>query len=559
MKRLAWTGTFTVLFLIAQFCMVSAAGADSAGASGHITVTLKNVLGKALDGRVDLIRLGEGDSLSMEVQAGHAEQTAAAGEYRIYVYIYDSGVPVLVEVKDAGVQAGKSTGIALQLLEGSSGALTIRDFDADGDLAIDRVEIASGTDPYNAAEVPGRRQLALDTRALKKAAGWYSGELHAHSRHGGGREGVKQLIKRARRAGLDFLAITDRNSVASLQDPEYHSDKLVLLPALEWGTDDRGVALVYGPRTALDAPTTVAAAQGECIRVQAQGGIFAIAHPCLPSAPWQWGLSYVNAVEAWCRSWRDMPPMTLEQLGEDLKARKDGRLLYSIAQAAARSDLAQLSANAQASYFYDLELNQGLMACAIGGSNTSSPKARMGRPVTRVFARELSAPALLEGLRMGRTYVTCDEDGPVVSFTADVLNDNKVDVGIGGVVPLDVDTRFLVAVKNAKGKKLQVLENGHPIRTVPILKKSIALSFLRHPKQYSVYRVRVIGSPKSLEQGLGDIDVYAMTSPIYAQDITQDLMWRNPKLDVDKAWIRIEGNVVPEPVLPEDMPPAMAP
>ncbi len=45
-----------------------------------------------------------------------------------------------------------------------------------------------------------------------------------------------------------------------------------------------------------------------------------------------------------------------------------------------------------------------------------------------------------------------------------------------------------------------------------------------------------------------------MTSPIYSADITQELLWRNPELDPDKTWIRVQKEGVPEVALPEDMP-----
>lgn len=565
MQRLAKTASFLLLWATAHFYTVPAMAADTPPpkkAEGSVSIHLTNVLGKALNGRINLVDLETGSNSGIEVKDGRGEGALPQGTYRAYANVYCEGVPVMVDVQDLTVTAGQSTPMSVNLLEGSSGALTVRDFDADGDLAIDRVELASGTDPYNAAELPGKPTLQADTRVLGKEAGWYSGELHAHSLYGGGKESVRHVIKRATRAGLDFLAITDRNTMEATRDPDFRSNKIVLIPALEWGTDEKGVALVYGPRTMLDPPSTFEMAQGACVRVQAQGGIFAIAHPCLPTAPWQWGLSFVNAVEIWYRGWREVPPFTLDQLGEDLKVRKDGRpdekLIYSVAQAAARADLAQVSSNAQAAYFYDLELNRGLMACALAGSNTSSPKAKIGLPLTRVYARDKSMPAILEGIRMGRTYVTSGPDGPTINFTADVLDDKKIDVGIGGVIPLDVDTRFLVAVRNAKGKKLEVMENGRAIRTVPIVKNSIAISFVRHPKQYGVYRVRVIGPPKSSKKGLGDIDVYAATSPIYAQEITQELLWRNKNLDTSKTWVRLESDKNPEPALPEDMPPAIA-
>jgi len=525
---------------------------------GTVEVDVTNALGEHLPARIDFMDVDGNPPIRMEAPKGVLEAKVRAAAYRAYTYVYDQDVLVLADIQDIQVIKDQTAYLPVNLLEGSSGSLSLRDFDSDVDLALDRAELASGTDPQNPVEVPGRKTLPYDPTPVSKEAGWYRGELHAHSRHGEGVESVGRLIKRAKRAGLDFLAITDRNTLACVYDPEFHSNSLVLIPAMEWGLPEKGYALIFGPRTELEMPSAtpygLAAAQAECIRVQAQGGIFAIAHPCMPTQPWQWDLGYANAIEVWQRDW-SMPPLMLDQLNEDMKFRKEGKLAYSVAQAAARADLAEVSGNAQASFFWDLELQKGLMACALGTSNTASPKVPMGKPLTYIYAREKSLPGILEGIRLGRTFITQDKHGPIIHFSADVLEDNKIDVGIGGVIPLGMDTKFLIAVKNAKGKKLQVLENGHPIRTVPIVKDSVVVQFTRHPVQYAAYRARVIAQQK--EKGLGDVTVCAMTSPIYAQEITRDLLWRNPNLDVDKAWVKVETPAAPDVILPEDMPPAL--
>lgn len=526
---------------------------------GTLAVRLTNVVNAALDGRVDLISLDGGPKSTLEVTGGAASGPAPAGLSRAYIHVFQEGVPVLVEVSDVTVTGGQETALAVNLLEGASGAVPLRAFDTDGDLAIDRVELACGTDPYNAASIPGRRELKWDLAPRRTGAQWYRGELHAYSAHGTGRESVAQVIARAEREGCDFLAIADRNTLAAAEDPAFHSDKMALIPAMEWGRDDTGVALVYGPLTVPDLPSNSAAAQAECIRVQAQGGIWSVAHPCFPTKSWQWGLSYVNAVEVWFRDWRGTPPMAPSELREEIKIRKDGKLVHSIAAAASAVGLGDMSANAQNALFWDYELTRGLMGCVIGGSGSGSKSVPLARPVTYIHARELSLPGLLEGLRLGRTYVSCDMNGPQLGFSADVLGDGKVDVGIGGVVPLNVDIVFDAAVINGLGKKLQVLENGRPIRTVPINDNNIAIRFRRRPTTYCTYRLRVIGPADPKAKGFGPVEVYALSSPIYAQDITQELLWRNPDLNPEKTWVRVQSDNVQEVELNENAPVMEAP
>ena len=529
---------------------------------GTVNAVLKTVVDTQLDGRIDLLSLEGGATRSVEVKKGSASSPQPQGDYRAYVHVYDNGVPVLVQVQDLTVRAGQTAGITLNLLEGASGAVPVRAFDSDGDLAIDRVELESGTDPYNACSIPGRAELPLDKRVLRAGGQWYRGDLHVYSKHGVGTESVADLVGRAEKSGLDFLAVCDRNTMAASRDPGFKSEKVALIPAMEWGNDAMGVALLYGPRTMPDPPLNPPAAQAECIRVQAQGGIWCVAHPTFPTKPWQWGISYVNGVEVWFRDWRGNPPLALNNLIEDVKVRKDGHLVHSIAAAAAAAasagDLGEtMSANAQACLFWDYELNRGLMGCALAGSGSGGKKVPLGRPVTYVCASELSVPALLEGIRLGRTYISCDLNGPKLAFNADAMADEKVDVGIGGVVPLNVDVSFVAGVQNALGKKLQVLENGRPIRTIPINANDVAIRFTRHPTIYSTYRVRVIGPADPKQQGFGPIEVYALSSPIYAQDITQELLWRNPNLDPKKTWVKLQTEKAPVEVdLPENVPAA---
>jgi len=529
--------------------------------TGVLDVDITNVVGDRLPARIDLLCFDDDITISLDVPQGILESPLPVGSYRAYVHVYDEGVPVLVEVEDIVIRETRPTYLLVNLLEGAGGVMSLRSFDSDGDLAIDRVELKMGTDPYNAAAIPGRVELFHSTQVLNTTTQWYRGELQAYSRHGAGTESVAELVRRAERANLDFLAITDRNTLAATHDPDFRSEKLVMLPAMEWGTDEMGVALVYGPRTKPDLPSNMRAAQAECIRVQAQGGAWVIAHPTFPTKPWQWGLSFVNGVQVWFRDWRGAPPVSLEHLGDPAKERSEGKLVHSIAAAAAAANHGEMSANAQGNLFYDYELVRGLMACAVGGSGSGSGKVPLGRPVTYIHARELSVEGLLEGLRLGRTYVSSGTDGPKIFFSADVLSDGRMDVGIGGVIPIGVEVTFEVVVHNAVGKKLQVIENGRPIRTIPVNAKDTGIRFKRLPTTEAAFRVRVIGAADPRAKGFGPLEVYALSSPIYARDITQELLSRNPNFDPDKSWVRIQSDSIIdlETELPENMSPTQVP
>lgn len=512
---------------------------EYSGPKGILDIDVTDVVGKYWGARVDLLNIEDGKRYRFDFPEGKGEQKVPVGSFRAYIYAYDNGVPVMVQIKDITIKENQPVFIPITLLEGTTGPLVLRDFDSDCDLVLDRVEIESGTDPYNPLDIPGKKTIPVENKVIQNKAGWYKGELCCFSKYSIGSETVGELIKRAEKDGLDFIAITDINTLKSIEDPEYRSDKLVLIPAMKWGNDQMGYALVYCPRTPLDSPTTIPEAQAECLRVQAQGGIFAIAHPCFPTGFWQWGLNYVNAIQVWCREWRSVPPLTIDKLDDWLKEKKDGKFVYSLAAAVNESKIASVSANSQSARFWDYEIARGAMVCGIAGSHSSNPSVPLGKPITYVRAENKSLGAILEGLRLGRTYVSTSINGPKLSFMADSLADNKIDVSIGGIVPLGIDIRFEAIVENAKGKKLEVLFNGRPIVTKIIESDNFTVRFTDKPIRSGAYRLRVIGPPENTK-GFGDVEVYAMTSPIYAQDITAELLWRLPKFDPKKAWIEIK-------------------
>jgi hypothetical protein len=509
------------------------------GPPGTVEIDIGNVTGASLKSRVELLALDERPMVVIDAASGTATAQAAAGSYRAYIYVLEEDVPVLVDVQDIEVKAGGTAYVVVTLLEGAAGRLTVRDFDFDGDLAIDSVELKAGTDREDAASVPGKAVLPRDNKIIQNEMRWYRGELISHSVHGGGTESVSELIKRAEKAGLDFLAITDRNTLQSIYDEGYHSDSVVLIPAMEWGDDERGYAYIYGPKTPPSTPTTRGAAQAECIRVQAQGGVFAVAHPAFAAQPWLWGLSYVNAINVWQGAWKAPAPLRLTQLSEDMKLREEGRLVHSIAAASARADLETSSGNELSTLFWDYEMTRGLMACAIAGSGSKGAKEPLGKPITYIKAKTKSLPGLLEGLRFGYTYVSKGVDGPQLFFQGDVLNDKKVDVSIGGIVPTGMETVFIVGVKGADGKKLQVIQDGRTILSRSIEGDSFVTQFPLTPNSASAFRVRVTeASEASKEMGLAE--VVAMSSPIYSRNIASELLQR-PDIDVDKLWVKVDA------------------
>ena len=568
-------------YLIAASVCFCVAAAASDGLRGTIDVDISDITGKPLTAQVDLVD-ANGVLQPIPVPSGRLRVRAPEGKYTARVFVFDEVIPMLVAVRPLEVVANDTAFLLVNVYEGAGGRLRLRDFDSDGDLVIDGAEIDAGTNASDPTSYPGAEPLPWREHKLSGGARWYRGELHAHSKYGEGKESVSKLIRRAEKAGLDFLAITDRNTMAASLDKDFESGKLVLIPAMEWGNDERGVALIYGPKTMPAAPAAFGDGQAVCLRLQAQGGVFAVAHPCLRELPWTWGLGYVNAVEVWYQGWRTLPPMSLSQLDEDLQAREPGslKLVHSIAAAAAAADATPdsvmgiqlpdlgVSANRQALLFHEFEQARGLIACVIGGSGARDAKTPLAEPVTYIYAEEQSVAGLLAGMRLGRTYVSSGLDGPELLFTADVLIDGKIDVTMGGIVPVDTDVLFHVGVKNGVGKKVRLFRDGHPIATRDIDSNPYMHAFEEHPSAASSYRVAVVSVPEELiasdtsdrgrrdkEFGFGPQDFHAVSSAIYSRDITKELLERVPNLDERNVFVRIPRDTASDR---SELPPAIA-
>lgn len=513
---------------------VAANGPDRVEKQGNFLVNVANILNQPLSARVRLLRTDGTSAGTYEVPDGSGSFRCAAGSYAAYTYAYDDGVPILVDVSPLEVTASDEAELRVSVLEGSSGNRTLRAFDQDFDMALDRIETEQGTDPADALDVPGVKTYRWPSPVLSTEGAWYRGELHAYSRYGPGSESVGRLIRRAESAKLDFLAITDPNTMASAFDPEFSSESLVLIPAMEWGRPETGTALLYAPGIIPGVSQSRAEAQATVVWIQAQGGIFAVAHPVWPEHSWQWGLDYFNAMEVWCGGWRDVAPARLAQLDDRWQERDEaGELKFAIAEAAASN---YISANGQSALFYDLVSNRGEKACVIAGSASTGPKVPLGEPVTYIYAREKSLKGMLEGLRKGRTYVSRGLNGPTVEFQADVLNDGSIDTGMGGIIPINKESKFIVGVEGAKGARLEILLNGLPIRSRPIEADKLYYSIPDTPLVFGVYRVRIVETPNENDKGYGFADVLAMTSPIYAQSYIVD-----PAKGETGGWIDIEN------------------
>lgn len=231
---------------------------------------------------------------------------------------------------------------------------------------------------------------------------WYAGDFHSHSTHSDGVLSLDELAALAAGAGLDFLAVTDHNTVSHHPHlagvGERHD--ITLLPGQEV-TTDRGHASALGDIGWIDFREP---ADRWVQEVRDRGGILSINHPLEGDCSWQHPLVELpDALELWHIGWfRDLASSAPWALWP--RWRPDAILL--------------------------------------GGSDFHNHDHAYvpGTPTTWVAATGRSVEEILDGVRAGRTAITM----PAGLGTAALVRldaDHLVAVAASGTVLVDTTGR----------------------------------------------------------------------------------------------------------------------
>ncbi|MGB0389259.1 MAG: CehA/McbA family metallohydrolase [Ardenticatenaceae bacterium] len=292
--------------------------------------------------------------------------------------------------------------------------------------------------------------LSLST-VINPQPGWYGGDFHVHTNYSDGVLTPPQLADLARAEGMDFLAITDHNTINAYPHFGQPSD-LLIIPGIEV-TLEEGHFNVFGLQNEADWVEQIQSTSvnwtgklgghyktmNNIMQEAASAGLLnSINHPVLP--PWAWldddtDLRHVHCIEIWNDpSWPD-----------------------------------NQHANPEAVQLWTALLNAGYRITAIGGSDFHRPQPRPGRnkpaerlgfPRTYVYANHLSGEAILAGLRQQRAYVSM---GVKVDFQIEI---NNTVYGIGdeiGPVSGKLYLKGTVLDTPPEGW-YQVMKNGTVIR-----------------------------------------------------------------------------------------------
>jgi hypothetical protein len=239
---------------------------------------------------------------------------------------------------------------------------------------------------------------ALLREPLRAGPAWYRGDLHLHTAHSDGQcpsQTGKMVpcpvyftVDAAARRGLDFIAITDHNASSqydAMRELQPYFDKLLLIPGREITTFQGHINFLGSTDFVdfrLDGKTVPD--MNTLLRNAAQAGaITSINHPLSPSGEICMGCG-----------WTPSTPV-------------DMRLLIAVEAVNGGSEQHGLSDLP----FWNKELNQGCRLTGIGGSDNHRPMqpldqiGSVGSPTTVVYAADLSAPAILDGIRAGHVFI----------------------------------------------------------------------------------------------------------------------------------------------------------
>jgi hypothetical protein len=171
------------------------------------------------------------------------------------------------------------------------------------DGVVFELEIDLGAADPEPERPPPRRPERPPCRELPSETGrrWLAGDLHSHSVHSDGTLTVTELACFARERGLDFLAITDHNTVShhrELEEAAAHAG-IMLLRGQELTTDRGHANCLDGGWVDFRAPAEAWLAQAEAL-----GAGLSINHPVGGDCAWQLPMDRKPPfVEIWHSSW----------------------------------------------------------------------------------------------------------------------------------------------------------------------------------------------------------------------------------------------------------------
>src|SRR5262249_3641250 len=295
------------------------------------------------------------------------------------------------------------------------------------------------------------KSLDAQPRTVTQGRRWYKGDLHMHTGNSDGycksSAGEKapcplyKTAEAARARGLDFISITDHNTVAhhnELARLQAHFAPMLLIPGREI-TTFYGHANLFGTSEWLDFRTLDPAQSRNSVLANAAklNAVLSVNHPAAPSGEVCMGCGWVEPEQT---NWNNVQAIEVIN-GPEVESQFSGIP------------------------YWEKLLNQGHRITAVGGSDNhqadipaDQPRA-IGSPTTMVYAESLSTTAILNAIRAGRVYIkTQGPDGPDLEFSADC---NSQHFQMGDVInQSSAPVQFSLAVRPTVAISAEIVKDG---------------------------------------------------------------------------------------------------
>lgn len=300
----------------------------------------------------------------------------------------------------------------------------------------------------------------------------YVGAIHMHSIYSDGSGTVEEIVGYANEVGLDYIMITDHNTLRALNEgyEGWHNNTLLLVGCEINDKENKNHYLAFGIDEAF---STRLSAKEYVKKVKSAGGIGFIAHPHEkrssmkehPAFPWtEWDTNDFTGIEIWnhMSEW-------MEGLTEENKYQHFVHPLRSVA-----------GPPAETLQKWD-ELNQARKVVGIGGVDAHAHKINvLGFFEVEVFPYKVlfksvrthvlmnekidtkdfhkSKSLIYESLRNGRCFVSNYYHGDATGFRFFAESDNKI-FQIGDYISLKGKVKLRVFLPNISGK-INLICNG---------------------------------------------------------------------------------------------------
>lgn len=213
----------------------------------------------------------------------------------------------------------------------------------------------------------------------------YKGDLHAHTISSDGVHTMIEILNKAMRNGLDFVAITDHNHIDTTEGLSQASE-ITFIPGIEW-THYKGHANFLGVKNPYDQPfstNTPEEAQAIFTSAYQRGALITINHPYEPGCEFKYDIMTLpfHCLEVWNGPMRE--------------------------------------SNLRAIGLWHHLLTTGKKIPVCGGSDyhRDTPFIFLGGPTTCVFAMSRSVTDILEALKAGHAYIKFASDGPSLELNS---------------------------------------------------------------------------------------------------------------------------------------------